>query len=95
MRGLTPETPAMQALCADRVEWMLQRGILETSERITSKANLWADLASRGGADELCRQAVALGLRPRLVPVPPLWRARVLASARDVLHARAEGLPLP
>ena len=95
MRGLTPETPAMQSLCADRVEWMLQSSILETSERITSKANLWADLASRGGADELCRQAIALGLRPRHVPVPPLWRARVLALARDVLHARAEGLPLP
>jgi hypothetical protein len=74
MRGLTPSTLAMQALTAARVEWLLDSGVAEAAERVTSKANLWADLASRGRTDEMLRQAAALGLRCRRVEVPAEWR---------------------
>jgi hypothetical protein len=99
MRGLTPSTLAMQSLTAARVEWMLDHGVAEAAERVTSKANLWADLASRGRTDDVLRQAEALGLRHRRVDVPAEWRELLgeLAAAAcegserggEGVHARA------
>ena len=49
--------------------------ILEKSRRITSKANLWADLGSREQMAAAVQQAAACGLRgTREVAVHPEWR---------------------
>ena len=73
MRGLVPSTQAMQRFTAERVTWLLQRGVSEASARVTSAANLWADLGSRDRIGDVMIQAMALGLRPRRVAVPEQW----------------------
>ena len=83
MRSLAPSTTAMQRLTTARVAWLLDAGVAEATERITSKANLWADMLSRGAERDVRRQAAALGLRPRRVEVPPAWRALVVGAAAD------------
>ena len=83
MRSLTPSTPAMQRLTAARVTWLLERGVAESAERITSKANLWSDMLSRGDADGVLAQAAAFGLRPRRVDVPAGWREMLGEAAAD------------
>jgi hypothetical protein len=75
MRSATPKTELMQAFCGARVDWLLANQVAEAAERITSAANLWADLGSRGKLAEMLAQAHALGLSTRRVPVPPGWRA--------------------
>ena len=52
---------------------MLEHGILETSERFTSKANLWADLGSREQIAEVIDQAAALGISERQIHPDPEW----------------------
>ena len=52
---------------------MLEHGILETSERITSKANLWADLGSREQIAEVIDQAAALDLSARRIHPAAEW----------------------
>jgi len=71
MRSYTATSPRMQEMLATRTEWMLETGVAEAVYRCTSHHNLWADLASRGWADEMERQARALGLRTLRVPVAP------------------------
>ena len=73
MRDGTSRSHEMQPLIARRSSWMLQHGILEASERITSKANLWADLGSREQISEVVRQAAALGFSERRLPLPAGW----------------------
>ena len=73
MRDGTSRSHEMQPLIARRSSWMLQHGILEASERITSKANLWADLGSREQISEVIRQAAALGFSERRLPLPKGW----------------------
>ena len=51
----------MQQLTEARVEWLMADGVAEATERITSAANLWADLLSRG------RVAVLGGVAPTAV----------------------------
>ena len=62
---------------------MIRNGIVEAAERITSEANLWADLGSRSAAKEVLSQAERLGLRWRLVEPPPEWRHREWAPRDD------------
>ena len=88
MRGLVPSTAAMQWLTAERVSWMLGSGVMEATERVTSKANLWADMGSRARVSEMLAQAEHLGLRPRRVAEPAEWR-RLLSEAAEA--AAAEG----
>jgi hypothetical protein len=97
MRNLTPSTACMQALTAERSAWLLERGVVEACERITSKANLWADMGSRARVGELMSQAAGLGLRVRRVETPPQWRAVVAreAEAVAVLAAVSAELPFP
>ena len=71
MRSYTATSPRMQEMLATRTEWMLEMGVAEAVYRCTSHHNLWADLASRGWADEMERQARALGLRTLRMPVAP------------------------
>ena len=85
MRGLVPSTPAMQRLTAERVTWLLQHGVTEASARITSAANLWADLGSRGKIGDVLAQARALGLTPHRVSPPATWMSAV---AEEAHHAR-------
>ena len=75
MRRLKPRSLRAERMVAARLLWMEQRGILEAAERVTTGANLWADLGSRMRANEVVRQAQALGLRVRMVEAPPEWRA--------------------
>ena len=72
----------MQSLTAARSEWLLDAGVTEATERITSKSNLWADLGSRARFGELRRQAEELGLRVRRVAVPSEWREAVAGRQR-------------
>ena len=74
MRKLTPRTLRMQKLVELRSEWMHERGIFESSERISTHANLWADLGSRQQWREVAMQAKSLGLRARIVRPPAAWR---------------------
>ena len=70
-------SPAMQAIIARRSEWMLECGVLEQTRRISSKANVWADVGSRpelGGAGEVVRMAASAGLTLRMLDVPAGWR---------------------
>ena len=90
MRCLTPATDCMQELSRERVTWMLEHGVSEGAERITSKANLWADLGSRARVGELMKQAQAAGLSVRRVDVPQAWRqmvAKAAQTAADIVHA--------
>ena len=89
MRGLTPSTACMQALTVERVAWMLDEGVWEATERITSKANLWADLGSRARVADVMAQAAALGLMVRRVEPPSAWRAMV-AEAAEAAAAEAD-----
>ena len=90
MRTLTPSTPVMAELTARRCEWLMEHGVSESAERVTSKSNLWADLGSRGRAAEVECQARQLGLAFELVPQPAEWRctAALLALSRE---AEGEG----
>ena len=74
MRSATPKTELKQTFFGARVEWLIANRVAEAAERITSAANLWADLGSRGKLAEMLAQAHALGLSTRRVPVPPGWR---------------------
>jgi len=75
MRRLSPKTLRMQLLVERRSAWMLEHGVLESAERITSEANLWADLGSRSSIHEVRRQVEAFGLNFDLVAAPPNWRS--------------------
>ena len=57
MRSMAPRTEVMQELTARRTEYLFHGEILEESRLITSKANLWADLGSRGQMAAAVRQA--------------------------------------
>lgn len=81
MRSAAPSTAAMQQLTTARVAWLLEADVLEAAERVTSAANLWADMLSRGDVGGVLLQALALGLRPRRVEVPASWRALVATAA--------------
>ena len=85
MRSMAPSSEVMQAITARRTEYLFHGEILEKSRRITSKANLWADLGSRGQMAAAVRQAAACGLQGvREVAVCPEWRdtSALCATAR-------------
>ena len=94
MRERKPSSAALHAVSAWRSEWLLASGVLEASERITSKANLWADLGSRGGLDEVVAQAAALNLTAREVLVSSEW-SDCAARAVQVVQQTEAGLPSP
>ena len=48
MWSTAPRTEVMQEITARRTEYLFHGEILAESRRMTSKANLWADLGSRG-----------------------------------------------
>jgi hypothetical protein len=75
MRSCTPRTPRLQALVQARMQWMSTTGVLEAAERVGSKSNLWADLASRGRLDDVLQQAHQLGLRTRVVEPVAEWQS--------------------
>ena len=73
MRMATPREARLQELSRRRVAMLLDMGVREAPERIGSKSNLWADLGSRGRSAEVVRQAAAIGLSVRRVPVASKW----------------------
>jgi hypothetical protein len=83
MKSTTPTTAAMQAITSARVEWLLEHRVAEAAERVTSKANLWADMLSRDDVAGVEAQAMALGLVPRRVAVPRAWRDLVARAAAE------------
>ena len=74
MQRMAPGSELMQELTARRTAFVFGAGVVESARRITSKANLWADLGSRGRIREVCEAAESFGLSPRRVPVPAAWR---------------------
>eukprot|EP00966_Prymnesium_polylepis_P114954 2656669-Prymnesium_polylepis.1 len=74
MRDATSASVELQNLLQRRSQWLTERGVLEVSERITSKANLWADLGSRGGIAVVIQQAEKLGLTARQLAAPTKWQ---------------------
>jgi hypothetical protein len=77
MRHGRARSPAMQAMLARRGQWMHERGLLEVPRRISSTANVWADVGSRpelGGVGAVRRMAAELGLGFVEVEVPDDWR---------------------
>ena len=88
MKSLRPSTAAMQLLVQRRSQWLVESGRLEAAERITSKANRWADLGSRGQLATMIREARSFGLVARRVPLPSEWQscaADALRAARDTV----------
>ena len=77
MRRLTAHAAPMQAIVRRRTAWLHAAGRLEAPRRITSKANVWADVGSRpelGGPAAVARMAEAAGLGFVRVAVPADWR---------------------
>ena len=77
MRRGIARSPAMQAMLVRRGAWLHERGLLEVPRRISSKANVWADVGSRpelGGVEAVRAMAAEAGLELCVVPVPPEWR---------------------
>ena len=72
-----------QRLLAERTTFILEAGIYTHSERITSKANRWADMLSRGLVQAVIDEATALGLEPRRVTVRPEVRSTATITERD------------
>jgi hypothetical protein len=96
MRTLTPSTAPMQTLTEARCEWMLAHGVSEATERITSKANLWADQLSRQREAEVEADARSLGLRLRRVHVSAEWLEcleRAAAAAEDAMDPSTAAPP--
>ena len=89
MRTQTPSAAAMAHLVERRSEWLLENGCLESVHRITSKANLWADMGSRGETGGVLLQALALGYKPRRVYVEEKW-LRLAADAAQIRAAESE-----
>ena len=83
MRKATPSTIAMQTLTRARTDWMFAEGVVETTERITSKANRWADALSRGDLQSVLTEAAALGLTHRQLSIPTEWRGMLADCARE------------
>jgi len=74
MQSMAPGSAAMQELTARRTQFLFEHEVVEQSRRITSKANLWADLGSRRQLAAVLQQAERLGLSARRVTVPCAWR---------------------
>eukprot|EP00325_Prymnesiales_sp_UTEX-LB-985_P027474 CAMPEP_0174739994 /NCGR_PEP_ID=MMETSP1094-20130205/72542_1 /TAXON_ID=156173 /ORGANISM="Chrysochromulina brevifilum, Strain UTEX LB 985" /LENGTH=71 /DNA_ID=CAMNT_0015943627 /DNA_START=118 /DNA_END=333 /DNA_ORIENTATION=- len=65
MRNLTPTTACKQRLALERVAWMLEEGVWEACECITSKPIFGTWDLGRARVAELMAQAAHLGLSPR------------------------------
>ena len=63
MRSLAPATAIMQRLVVQRLAFAEAHGLRLVGVRISTGNNLWADLGSRGRADEIANQVAVLGLR--------------------------------
>ena len=77
MRHGRARSPAMQVILARRGAWLHERGLLEVPRRISSKANVWADVGSRpelGGYRAVQEMASQSGFGFVRVPVPSGWR---------------------
>ena len=77
LSSATPRSPCMQLIAARRSAWLLSEGIVEDVLRITTHANIWADVGSRpelGGVAAVGRMACAAGLTVTPVAVPAEWR---------------------
>ena len=73
----SPRSPVMQAVARRRTMWLCEAGVVELPRRVTTVANLWADIGSRpelGGWAEVARQAAALGCEVERVHIPAGWR---------------------
>ena len=77
MRSLSSRSDRMAAITARRTHYLFDRGTVEAVRRVTSEANLWADIGSRpekGGWKEVERQAAAMGLGFARVELSEAWR---------------------
>ena len=70
MRATAPKAELMQKVVEARTEWLMQRRMAESVRRVTSQANLWAELGSRGDVEMVLQQAAAMCMRTRVLEVP-------------------------
>ena len=70
--------PGLFALNKRRQEWLIQEGVHQSTERVTSVDNDVADLLSRGSITEALRYPTECGL--------PVLRLELLPSERDLSH---------
>ena len=82
-----------QRLLAERAAFILEAGIYTHSERITTKANRWADMLSRGLVQDVLAEATALGLESRRVEIRAEVRSTVMARERDEPTSLTPDLP--
>ena len=74
MRSMGSSSKRMQWLVERRTAWLHARGVIEDAARITSKANVWADLGSRDRLGEVltnCEFARGSGVPRRTRRRPP------------------------
>ena len=75
--------PSLHSLVRRRQRFLQRRHIFTQPRRITSKANRWADMLSRGDIEAVLQEVRALGLTPQyLAPYPD---ARDLTILREPL----------
>lgn len=89
MRSLQAKSPAMSCLVSARSWWLWQQERSETSLRVTTKRNVWADVGSRrelGGWRGMAALAEAAGFRVVRVEVPREWRA----MGGDMIRAQSD-----
>ena len=70
-------TGGVVPMLARRGVWLHERGLLEVPRRISSAANVWADVGSRpelGGVGAVRDMAREMGLAFRELRVPDEWR---------------------
>ena len=70
--------PGMQEVIMMRDEFQRQHEIFSMSERVPTKANVWADMLSRGDEQLVLAEATELQLKIEKLTVPPEARADVL-----------------
>ena len=75
LRSGTPSTRRLQVLTMMHYDWLRVNGLQESPERVGSKSNLWADLASRNRSHEVVRQAKRLSLSVQRVDVARGWES--------------------
>lgn len=74
MRRMASGAERMDELVRRRTAWLYEHGVVEGVARVTSRNNVWADWGSRGRTADVLTQAQRLGLRPREVTLPAVWR---------------------
>ena len=81
MRREAPHSPALQRIAQQRAQFLRDSTLFARSLRVSSSSNVWADALSRQRVDAVLSEAVAIGLNPVEISLPP--------SVRDISYLLA------